>query len=169
VCKVLGSGGKKMVEALAGGVVSWNDEEGIASGGSDKILDLVGLRVLSFTHQKPLRVRESSRCRTDEYQSSSVRTIAKDEVERDLAAVRTRDNIGARNLPIAQNGRKIVRFVIWFLCSQRASVSASVVTDRVETFAEGRPDVIPNGRIYDPIVEENDRPWSAAAFLVVEA
>ena len=69
---------------------------------------------------------------------------------------------------VSKDGGNIVSFVIWLLRGWRVTVSASVITDHMELFAQSGPYIIPYGGIYDSIMKQNHSPWPGSALLLVE-
>ena len=72
------------------------------------------------------------------------------------------------DLAVIEESCQIISLVIWFGCCRRAPVSSAVITDGMEPLAESRPDFIPNSRIYDSVVEQDDSIGSGTALLVIQ-
>src|SRR3984957_20702328 len=151
---------------FAGSIVPGNDKIGIARRRIHQVLRLFRL-ASEFAHQEELRVWKASGGRTDEHQITHICTVAKWEIEGDFTTVRTGDKSGVGDFTVVQKSRQVFGFVIRFRCRWRKAISATVVTDRVEPLAECGPNIIPNGRIYDAVVHENDSIGSRTAFLIV--
>src|SRR5260370_9968706 len=72
------------------------------------------------------------------------------------------------DLAVTEQERKIICLVVRFLGSRRTSVSTTVIAHSVKALAKGRPDVIPDSRIHNSIVEEDHCIRSRTALLVMK-
>jgi len=78
------------------------------------------------------------------------------------------DDDGVTHFSIAEERSEIFRFRIPGGRGRSAAVPAAVVADGMESFAEGGPNVVPDGGVSDAVMDENDGVGTSSAFFVVE-
>src|SRR5277367_2781293 len=82
--------------------------------------------------------------------------------------MRTSHKAGAPDVAGMQQDGEIVGFGVPRGGRGRTAVPAAVIPDDVELFTEDRPYQIPNGRVRNTVVNQNDRVGTRAAFFEVE-
>ena len=129
---------------------------------------LEGLGIADATVEEMIGIGEAADNRTDQDKLANQVGILEREVDGKFATMRTADKNRVTHFLMAQECGEILCFGIPSGCSGRAAITAAVVADGVEPFAENGPDIVPDRGMSDPVVDKNQGFGAGAALFVVE-
>jgi|SRR5437660_6343276 len=128
----------------------------------------LGLGIVDATVEEVVGVRKAAYHRTHQDELADQRGILQSEIDGSFAAVGAADDDGVTYFSIAEERSEIFRFRIPGGRGRSAAVPAAVVADGMESFAEGGPNVVPDGGVSDALMDKNDSVGTSSAFFVVE-
>ena len=127
-----------------------------------------GLGIAHPTVEEMIGVGEAAHDCTDQDELANQAGILKCEVDGQFAPMGTADKNRVTHFLMAQECGEILCFGIPSGCSGRAAITAAVVANGVEPFAENGPDIVPHRGMSDPVVDKSHDFGAGAALFVVE-